>query len=67
MSSQQYGVEIDSIDYDDLIDYDDTDDNPDDQPFSEPAPAGLIQDTFSNSINSMEARAKEAETFFEDI
>ena len=56
-------MEIDPINYDDQIEYDD----PIDDPFSEPAPAGPMQDTLTKSVNSLTARAKEAETLFAGI
>ncbi|CCU81843.1 endonuclease/reverse transcriptase [Blumeria hordei DH14] len=62
-SSQQLDMEIDPINYDDQIGYDD----PVDDPFSEPAPTGLMQDTLTKSVNSLTARAKEAETLFGGI
>ena len=62
-SSQQLDMEIDPINYDDQIEYDD----PIDDPFSEPAPAGPMQDTLTKSVNSLTARAKEAETLFGGI
>ncbi|CCU81551.1 endonuclease/reverse transcriptase [Blumeria hordei DH14] len=62
-SSQQLDMEINPINYDDLIEYDD----PVDDPFSEPVPAGLMQDTLTKSVKSLTARAKEAETLFGGI
>ncbi|KAI0996260.1 hypothetical protein K3495_g11920, partial [Podosphaera aphanis] len=57
-NSQQPGMEIDTLEYDDRSV---------DDPFTEPAPAGPIKEALTKSVDSMTARAKEAEALFGDI
>ncbi|KAI0998285.1 hypothetical protein K3495_g9911 [Podosphaera aphanis] len=56
--SKQTSIDFDSLEYSNA---------PEDDPFSEPGPAGPIQEALTKSMSSVSTRTKEAETLFGKI